>query len=86
MPGLGREQYDLVLVFFYLQRELFSALTSALKPGGMLLYKTYTTHQQRFGGGPSNPMFLLKANELLHAFRVFASASLPRNGSFAGCG
>jgi tellurite methyltransferase len=65
---LGREQYDLVLVFLFLQRELFPALTAALKPGGHLIYKTYTTEQQRFVGGPSHPMFLLQPNELLHAF------------------
>ena len=68
MAGLGTEQYELVLVFFYLQRELFPTLVSALKPGGLLLYKTYTTDQQRFGGGPSNPKFLVKPNELLHGF------------------
>jgi tellurite methyltransferase len=50
---LGAEQYDLVLVFFYLQRELFPALISALKPGGLLIYKTYTTEQKRFSGGSS---------------------------------
>jgi 2-polyprenyl-3-methyl-5-hydroxy-6-metoxy-1,4-benzoquinol methylase len=65
---LGREQYDLVLVFFFLQRELFPALISALKPGGHLIYKTYTTEQKRFSGGPSHPMFLLEPNELLQAF------------------
>lgn len=65
---LGTEQYDLVLVFFYLQRSLFPALISALKPGGFLLYKTYTLEQQRFQGGPSHPLHLLKPNELLHAF------------------
>jgi len=65
---LGEEQYDLVLVFFYLQRELFPALITALKPGGLLIYKTYTLEQQRFAGGPSHPMHLLKANELLQAF------------------
>jgi len=40
-PGFGQdasqEEYDLVLVFFYLQRELFPALISALKPGGVLI-------------------------------------------------
>lgn len=66
--NIGREQYDLVMVFFFLQRDLFPALISALKPGGLLIYKTYTTEQQRFSGGPSHPMFLLEANELLHAF------------------
>jgi len=69
MQNFGAEQYDLVLVLFYLQRELFPALISALKPGGFLLYKTYMTDQQQFCGGPSNPAFLLKPNELLHAFQ-----------------
>lgn len=65
---LGRERFDLVMVFFYLQRELFPALISAIKPGGLLVYKTYTVDQQKFRGGPSHPMFLLQPNELLHAF------------------
>jgi 2-polyprenyl-3-methyl-5-hydroxy-6-metoxy-1,4-benzoquinol methylase len=65
---MGREQYDLVVVFFFLQRELFPALAAAIKPGGHLIYKTYTTEQQRFNGRPSHPMFLLQPNELLHAF------------------
>jgi 2-polyprenyl-3-methyl-5-hydroxy-6-metoxy-1,4-benzoquinol methylase len=68
MQDLGRQQYDLVLVFFFLQRELFPALVSALKPGGLLIYKTYTTEQKNFTGGPSHPMFLLEPNELLRAF------------------
>jgi tellurite methyltransferase len=68
MQDLGREQYDLVVVFFYLQRELFPALFDAIKPGGILIYKTYTTEQKNFAGGPSHPMFLLEPNELLHAF------------------
>ena len=69
MSDLGREQYDLVVVFFFLQRELFPALLDATKPGGILIYKTYTTEQKNFSGGPSHPMFLLEPNELLHAFR-----------------
>lgn len=68
MQDLGREQYDLVVVFFFLQRELFPALAAAIKPGGFLVYKTYTTEQKHFAGGPSHPMFLLEPNELLHAF------------------
>ena len=65
---LGREEYDLILVFFYLERRLFPSLISALKPGGFLIYKTYTIEQRRFSGGPSHPMHLLKPNELLQAF------------------
>lgn len=66
---LGRQQYDLVLVFFYLRRELFPALVEALKPGGFLICKTYSVEQLNFKGGPSHPMYLLEQNELLHAFR-----------------
>jgi tellurite methyltransferase len=43
-------------------------LISTLKPGGILIYKTYTTEQKKFAGGPSHPMFLLEPNELLGAF------------------
>lgn len=66
--SLAEEAYDLILVFFYLERSLFPALISALRPGGVLLYKTYTLEQLRFGGGPRHPMHLLKPNELLQAF------------------
>ncbi len=68
MQDLGREQYDLVIIFFFLLRELFPALLESVKPGGTLIYKTYTTEQKNFSGGPSHPMFLLEPNELLRAF------------------
>lgn len=68
MQDLGREQYDLVIIFFFLLRELFPALLESVKPGGTLIYKTYTTEQKNFSGGPSHPMFLLEPNELLQAF------------------
>ena len=66
--NFGTAEYDLIVVFFYLQRQLFPALISALKPEGFLIYKTYSTEQQRFAGGPTHPLHLLKPNELLHAF------------------
>ena len=65
---LGYEQYDLVIVICYLQRELFPSLISALKPDGLLIFKTYNTAHQG-SGGPSNPEFLLQPNELLRAFQ-----------------
>ena len=64
----GPEQYDLVLVFFYLQREIFPELVKVLRPGGLLIYKTYTRLQSEFAGGPTHPMHLLEENELLRAF------------------
>lgn len=66
---LPRGRYDLVLVFFFLERKLFPALARALKPGGILVYKTYTRPQLKLStGGPKDPRFLLKKNELRRAF------------------
>ena len=62
------QKYELVLVFFYLERAIFPELLKALAPGGLLVYKTYTVDQPKFGDGPSHPMHLLKENELLHSF------------------
>ncbi len=61
-------RFDLVLGFFYLQHDLFPVLADALKPGGLLVYKTYTERQPQFGCGPSDPQHLLRTGELLHAF------------------
>jgi SAM-dependent methyltransferase len=65
-PGvsLGRERYDVIVVFRYLHRPLFPALRAALRPGGVLVYETYTTAQAA-RGRPSNPRFLLERGELL---------------------
>jgi len=63
------ESYDVITVFFFLRRELFSELVRALKPGGLLIYKGYTQLQTRFGGGPSDPAYLFEENELLNSFR-----------------
>jgi tellurite methyltransferase len=68
--GKGAAPCDLIVVFFFLERELFPALIQHLKPGGLLIYKTYTTEQPKLrpGEGPSHPMHLLNRNELLRAF------------------
>lgn len=66
--SLRRNHYDLILVFFYLERTIFPKLLPSLRPGGLLFYKTYTREQRKFGGGPRHPMYLLKPNELLRAF------------------
>lgn len=64
----GRRRYELVLVFFYLERKIFPELVKALRPGGLLIYKTYTREQRGFQGGPRHPLHLLGENELLRAF------------------
>jgi tellurite methyltransferase len=60
---LGEGEFELVLVFNYLHRPLFSALAKALRPGGVLLYETFTREQAK-RGRPTNPEFLLEPGEL----------------------
>lgn len=60
---LGRTGYAAILVFDYLQRNLFPSLREALGPGGILIYETFTTAQAA-RGHPTNPDFLLEPGEL----------------------
>jgi SAM-dependent methyltransferase len=60
--------YDLILCIKYLQRSLFPQICRALRPGGVLLFETYTRAQLEFEGGPRHPDHLLEAGELRIAF------------------
>jgi tellurite methyltransferase len=57
--------FDVVMAFFYLQREILSEVVSAVRPGGLLVYKTYTRAQAQLRSGPMNPEHLLDPGELL---------------------
>ena len=69
VKGSGR--FDLIMVFYYLERGLFPALARALRPEGLLIYKTFTTFQKSFCEGPRDAAHLLQSNELLRAFSKF---------------
>lgn len=69
---LGESCYDAIIVFRYLHRPLFDNLIKALKPGGVIVYETFT-HQQATIGRPTNPNFLLQDNELLQTFTGFTT-------------
>ena len=69
--NLGESLYDLAAVFFFLHRPLFPVLRRCLKPGGLLVYKTYSVDQLRYPGRPSHRLYLLEHNELLRAFGGF---------------
>ncbi|MBG99541.1 MAG: hypothetical protein CMN58_04235 [Solibacterales bacterium] len=69
--GLGRESYDLVAVFFFLHRPLFPVLRRCLRPGGLVIYKTYTTKQFRHAEWPRQRVHVLEPNELLCLFEGF---------------
>jgi SAM-dependent methyltransferase len=60
----SQTQMDVVMGFFYLDRKTFPELLSAIRPGGLLLYKTHTTEQAKLGSGPKDPAHLLRPGEL----------------------
>jgi dihydroneopterin aldolase len=64
-PKLPYEQYDVVLVFFYLYRPLFPVLIDTLKPNGVLMYETFTVENHLRYRHPRRSEFCLAHNELL---------------------
>jgi hypothetical protein len=55
-------------VFRYLHRPLAGELERVLRPGGLLLYETFTIHHKDVAQHPSNPAFLLEPGELVRLF------------------
>jgi SAM-dependent methyltransferase len=49
----GSQPFDLIVVVWCLLRGQFALLPSALAPGGLLLYKTYTSEHIRYSEGHS---------------------------------
>lgn len=66
--ALPANRYSVILCVRYLQRSLFPQICRALRPGGMLLFETYTKAQLDFSGGPRDPAHLLDKGELRVAF------------------
>lgn len=57
-----------VVVFRYLHRPLAPEIERVLRPGGWLVYETFTREQARLAHGPSRPEFLLANGELPELF------------------
>ena len=74
--------YDVVVVVHYLHRPLFPAILAAIRPGGVLVYETFT-RAQAARGRPTNPAFLLEPGELR---RLVAGLEVldAREGDFDG--
>lgn len=60
--------FDVAINFNYLQRDLCPRFVTALRPGGVLVFETFTTEQRQFGWGPSQDGFLLRPGELRELF------------------
>jgi SAM-dependent methyltransferase len=83
-----RERFDLVGVFRFLDRALCLQMAAALRPGGALIYETFTIDQRSYEGGPRSDAMLLQPGELPTLFPtlealeyeegVFMEAGRPR--------
>ena len=66
--NLPSARFDVLTCFYYRDPRLYPQIISALRPGGLLFYETFTREQLRFPTGPRNPAHLLVPGELLQAF------------------
>lgn len=62
--SLPDKKYDVIVVSYFLNRQLFPEIIDALKPNGLLLYQTWSQLAVD-DSGPSNPKFRLQSGELL---------------------
>ncbi len=64
-PSAG--SYDIITVSYFLERDLATALTQALRPGGLLFYQTFGP-ERLHDKGPRTPAYRLETCELLRLF------------------
>ena len=65
--NLAFGKYDLIVNINYLNRRFYPQIKEALKPEGIVIFETFIVAHGDFKN-PANPEFLLRKNELLHAF------------------
>ncbi len=64
---LAESCFDLILVVRYLNRALFDGIEQALKPGGLLIYKTFN-HNMLQKMSEFNPAYTIETAELIAGF------------------
>jgi len=65
---IPKETYDVIVCFYYLQRDLIPQMREGLKPGGVIVYETFLIDQHLKTGKPGRREFCFEQNELLHLF------------------
>lgn len=82
---IPENRYDLILNIRFLNRRLFPYIKAALTPGGVFIAETYLEG----GSGETAPMscrdYLLRPNELLHAFLSLNIVYFDERDSDDGC-
>ncbi len=56
---------------------MFGHLQASLDEGGVLIYETFMSGNEKFGR-PSNPKFLLRPGELLDAFKALTPVAFEQ--------
>lgn len=70
--SIPEDRYDVVVVINYLQRDLIDDLRAALRPGGIVIYETYTVAQLDIPGAHAmRREYLLELSELSEMFEGF---------------
>ena len=77
--GMPEKKYDVIVVSYFLNRELFPQILESLKPGGLLFYQTWSQLKVT-DAGPSNLNFRLKAGELLELCASLKVVFYKENG------
>ena len=79
---IGKERYDLIADFYFLNRRFIPKIKKGLKRGGRVIFETYTLeHRNLKTTGPKDPKYFLRPNELLRLFKGFRIL-LYREGIF----
>jgi SAM-dependent methyltransferase len=75
-------QYDLIINFYFLKRNLIPKIKKGLKKGGKVIFETYILEHRNLSiCGPKQAKYFLKPNELLSLFNGFRIL-LYREGVF----
>ena len=82
---LEKERYDLIVNINYLNRRFFPQIKEALKEGGVVIFSTFIVAHGAFEN-PKNPEYLLRKNELLHAFIGLDIIYYEEQDNFDVCG
>lgn len=66
--ALPANAFSVVICFNYRDPKLYPSIRGSLRPGGLLIYETYTLEHRQFGRKPLDPVHLLERDELLEVF------------------
>ena len=66
---VSKNIFDLILCFNFLDRRIFSTIKNALRPGGLIIYETFTIDYLKYSNFKRE--WVLEHNELLDIFSEF---------------